>query len=54
MNGGLGHGESISFRTVFLSDLHLGSPNCQAAPLAAYLNRLRCAELYLIGDVFDP
>ncbi|MDO5505333.1 MAG: UDP-2,3-diacylglucosamine diphosphatase [Pseudoxanthomonas suwonensis] len=40
-------------RTVFLSDIHLGSRHCHAAELAAFLQRLRCERLYLVGDIVD-
>lgn len=40
-------------RSVFISDLHLGSPNCHADALAGFLSELRCERLYLVGDVFD-
>ncbi len=41
------------YRTLFLSDLHLGSRACQAAPLARFLKHVRCDRLYLVGDVID-
>jgi UDP-2,3-diacylglucosamine pyrophosphatase LpxH len=40
-------------RSVFISDLHLGSPHCHAEALAAFLARVQCRQLYLVGDVFD-
>lgn len=40
-------------RTVFLSDVHLGSQHCHAAELAGFLGRLRCQRLYLVGDIID-
>lgn len=40
-------------RTAFLSDLHLGSPHCQAEELLACLQQLRCERLYLVGDILD-
>lgn len=40
-------------RTVFLSDIHLGSRHCHAAELAAFLQRLQCQRLYLVGDIID-
>ncbi len=42
-----------SLRSVFISDLHLGSPHCHAEALAVFLSRLHCERLYLVGDVFD-
>ncbi|MBD9367216.1 UDP-2,3-diacylglucosamine diphosphatase [Xanthomonas sp. XNM01] len=40
-------------RTVFLSDVHLGSRHCHAAELADFLGTLRCRQLYLVGDIVD-
>ncbi|TYT25727.1 UDP-2,3-diacylglucosamine diphosphatase [Luteimonas viscosa] len=40
-------------RTVFLSDVHLGSRHCHAAELADFLERLQCERLYLVGDIVD-
>ncbi len=41
------------FRTVFLSDVHLGSRGCRAEELQAFLKRISCDELYLVGDIVD-
>lgn len=41
------------FRTLFLSDTHLGSHGARAAPLAALLERVSCDKLYLVGDIID-
>jgi UDP-2,3-diacylglucosamine pyrophosphatase LpxH len=41
------------YRSVFLSDIHLGSSHCHAEALAEFLQDLRCEQLYLVGDVFD-
>lgn len=43
----------LRYRTIFLSDLHLGSNGCQAAELCAFLKGVRCETLYLVGDVID-
>ena len=40
-------------RTVFVSDVHLGSRHCHAAELADFLAGLRCDRLYLVGDIID-
>ena len=40
-------------RTVFVSDLHLGSRNCQAGALAAFLESFRSERIYLVGDIVD-
>lgn len=43
----------IRFRTLFISDLHLGSRGCQADALAAFLKAHECDQLYLVGDIID-
>lgn len=40
-------------RTVFLSDLHLGTREAQAAHLDDFLAQLRADHLYLVGDILD-
>jgi UDP-2,3-diacylglucosamine pyrophosphatase LpxH len=40
-------------RSVFISDVHLGSANCHADALADFLHSVRCDRLYLVGDIFD-
>ncbi|MFC0266563.1 UDP-2,3-diacylglucosamine diphosphatase [Kushneria aurantia] len=40
-------------RTLFISDLHLGTPDAQAELLLHLLRRVRPERLYLVGDVFD-
>ncbi len=40
-------------RTLWLSDLHLGSPGCKAGRLVKFLRQNDCDELYLVGDIFD-
>jgi UDP-2,3-diacylglucosamine pyrophosphatase LpxH len=43
----------LAFRTLFLSDLHLGSPDCQIHNLSLLLDNLSCEHLVLNGDVID-
>lgn len=40
-------------RTLFLSDVHLGSVHCHAEQLAEFLAQARCDTLYLVGDIVD-
>lgn len=44
---------SPQHRTLFLSDIHLGSRHCHAAELAAFLEATSCERLYLVGDIID-
>lgn len=41
------------FRTLWISDLHLGTPGCQAAALLDFLRRTECETLFLVGDIID-
>ena len=43
----------MAYRTLWISDVHLGSPACQAGRLADFLQRHDCEQLYLVGDIFD-
>lgn len=40
-------------RTVFVSDVHLGTRGCKAEALLAFLERTPCETLYLVGDIVD-
>lgn len=44
---------ALDVRTVFISDLHLGTPACQAGFLLDFLAAVRCRQLYLVGDIVD-
>ncbi len=43
----------LHFRTVWISDLHLGTPGCQARALLDFLKQVECETLYLVGDIID-
>jgi UDP-2,3-diacylglucosamine pyrophosphatase LpxH len=45
--------ESFRVRSVWISDLHLGTPGCQAAALLDFLRRVECDTLFLVGDIID-
>jgi UDP-2,3-diacylglucosamine pyrophosphatase LpxH len=40
-------------RTLWISDLHLGTPACRAAELSAFLDRVTADRIYLTGDIVD-
>ncbi len=40
-------------RTVWISDVHLGTPGCQAHALLDFLKHVECDTLYLVGDIVD-
>src|SRR5262249_44055584 len=41
------------FRTIWVSDTHLGTPGCQARALLDFLDGHECEFLYLVGDIID-
>ena len=41
------------YRTVFISDVHLGTRGCQAELLLDFLRHMTCERLFLIGDIVD-
>lgn len=43
----------MRFRTVFISDIHLGTRWCKAKYLSSFLSSLDCEKLYLVGDIID-
>lgn len=40
-------------RTVWISDVHLGTAGCQAEALLDFLRAAECETLYLVGDIID-
>lgn len=43
----------LPYRTVFLSDVHLGSGTAMAEQAADFLKHVECETLYLVGDIID-
>ena len=43
----------VSCRTVFLSDIHLGTPDSKAGEVVDFLKHLQCEKLVLNGDIID-
>lgn len=43
----------MRYRTLWISDVHLGCPACKAEQLADFLRRNDCERLYLVGDIID-
>jgi UDP-2,3-diacylglucosamine pyrophosphatase LpxH len=55
-NSGAGSGskrDPIRFRTIWISDVHLGTTGCQAARLLEFLRATESDTLYLVGDIID-
>lgn len=42
-----------TLRAVFVSDIHLGTPGCEAADLLDFLEHHPTERLYLVGDIVD-
>jgi UDP-2,3-diacylglucosamine pyrophosphatase LpxH len=47
------HAHRMQVRTAWISDLHLGTPGCQAAALLDFLRHVECETLFLVGDIID-
>ena len=45
--------EMKHYRTLFISDVHLGSKGCQAHLLLDFLKHNRADTIYLVGDIVD-
>ncbi|MDX2111548.1 MAG: UDP-2,3-diacylglucosamine diphosphatase [Verrucomicrobiota bacterium] len=43
----------LSFKTIVLSDIHLGAPDCQADKINHFLKHTRSPRLILNGDIID-
>ena len=41
------------YRSVWISDLHLGTPGCQAVALLGFLKHVDSENLFLVGDIID-
>ena len=41
------------YKSIFLSDIHLGSKGCQSDFLNNFLNNHSCDNLFLVGDIID-
>jgi UDP-2,3-diacylglucosamine pyrophosphatase LpxH len=42
-----------TYRTVFISDTHLGTRGCRSDFLADFLRRVSCEKVFLVGDIID-
>jgi UDP-2,3-diacylglucosamine pyrophosphatase LpxH len=45
--------KKTKYRTLWISDVHLGTTACKAAFLADFLKAHDCDRLYLVGDIID-
>ena len=46
-------GERRRFRTIWISDVHLGTKGCNAELLIDFLDNVDSDTLYLVGDIID-
>lgn len=44
---------ALNYRTIWISDVHLGTRGCNAEHLLDFLNHTECEQLYLVGDIVD-
>jgi UDP-2,3-diacylglucosamine pyrophosphatase LpxH len=49
----IGAGEALRVRTVWISDVHLGTRTSAAAALIEFLRKYDCETLYIVGDLID-
>ncbi len=45
--------EVKKFRSIFISDVHLGTRDCQAESLLDFLKKHESEQLFLVGDIID-
>jgi len=43
----------MKYRSIFISDVHLGTRDCKADRLNNFLKHNTCETLYLVGDIID-
>ncbi|MGX2039616.1 UDP-2,3-diacylglucosamine diphosphatase [Methylocaldum sp. MU1018] len=43
----------LNYRTVWISDVHLGTRGCKDEYLLDFLRHIECERLYLVGDIVD-
>lgn len=47
------HNEVKHFKSIFISDIHLGANNIEAEKLSSFLWHHTCENLFLVGDIVD-
>ncbi len=53
MHGTIIQDSKLHFRSIWISDIHLGTRGCKAEMLLDFLRRTESDYLYLVGDLFD-
>ncbi|MBM4207199.1 MAG: UDP-2,3-diacylglucosamine diphosphatase [Gammaproteobacteria bacterium] len=44
---------TLRYRSIWISDTHLGTKGCQAEALRDFITHVDCDTLYLVGDIID-
>ena len=44
---------TLKYRSIWISDTHLGTKGCKAEQLRDFLDNVECDYLYLVGDIID-
>ncbi|MGM0595083.1 MAG: UDP-2,3-diacylglucosamine diphosphatase, partial [Pseudomonadota bacterium] len=45
--------DRLYYRSIFISDVHLGTRDAKTRYLLDFLDHIECDHLYLVGDIFD-
>ena len=43
----------LKYKSIFISDVHLGTKGCQADKLLEFFKNTRSEKLYCVGDIID-
>lgn len=43
----------LNYRSIFVSDWHLGTPQCQRDKILQFIKEIDCDNLFLVGDIID-
>lgn len=43
----------MKYKSIFISDIHLGTRGCKAELLLKFIKEVECDNLFLVGDIFD-
>ena len=44
---------ALDYRSLWLSDIHLGTPSCRAEELLGFIANINAERIYLVGDIID-
>jgi UDP-2,3-diacylglucosamine pyrophosphatase LpxH len=47
------HGKILQYKSIWISDIHLGTRGCQADMVLEFIKYTRSENLYLVGDIVD-